>query len=107
MANNIRDVPLLGAQVMQMRKQTKKGKDISVYPEITEKSIIPEDECCKKVCTAINDIIDNTQKGVRMCENLRDYGLKGACYNRWKYDTDALLRIRKSLAEQEICKCYE
>lgn len=103
----IKDVPLLGAQVMQIRGKSTKKREESVYPEITEKSIIPKDECCKNVCSAINDILDNTMKGVRMCEGLRDYGLKGACYNRWKYDTDALRRIRERLAEQKICKCYE
>lgn len=100
----IRQIPLLlGEQV----KQIKKGRDISVYPEITERPITPEDDCCKKVCPVINDLIENTYKGVKICEVMIDFGMKGTCYNKMKHDTDALLRIRQRLAEQGICKCYE
>jgi len=94
---------LLGKKI----KLAKKGKDISVYPGLIERSIIPEDECCKKVCSTINDMIDNTMKGVRMCEEMVEFGMKGVCYTKWKHDMDAMTRLRKNLKEQEVCKCYE
>lgn len=88
-------------------KQPRKRKEERTYPEITEKSISPEDECCNKVCTGLNDLIGNMHQMIKGCEQYKDYGFKGACYTRMGHDMDAQLRLRHRLAELGVCKCYE
>lgn len=106
----IRDVTLLGQEVTAARleaQKTPKRREIAPYPEPVEVPIVPDDECCHKVCGVVNDLIDRHLQGVRTCEHLADIGAKGACYTRLTKEIDAMRTFRIKLNEKGVCKCYE
>jgi len=108
MSNSIRDVPLLlGEQIKQTQDKQRKGiRIISAYPQMTEKSITPEDECCKKICPVINEKIEKTYKKVKKCEAMIDFGMKHVCYSEKKNVLDTLLLLRSEFNDKNVCKCF-
>lgn len=110
-------IPILSAEDLEKEKQKKEDRIKSITalpgtrPPKIETPIIPiGDDCCPKVCKALNNQIDHQQNFLNMLmEQYEDPETKSRshAHTGTSYTVENLKQFRRQLKNDNICECVK